>query len=406
MISKDGNIEPWHVMTFFHPEEYNVYGNEQAPRITYRYVDGNWQKQYKFYDYLGSLRFTMKADGTLLNFKQYEAFGETTLDTLGVTRQGIQKLTIDNEKLTMNRQENIENYTIGNCQLSILNCQLLKYAAFGETTLDTLGVTRQGYIGKEKDVENGLGDYGVRKYDPITGRFNSIDPFWELYIGLNPYQYAGNNPLMYSDGNGYGWIDEVKQAGKDVAAGAASAIYEDLTGNKAPGYSNSGSKYFQGAKFGVHVADAVVGGVVAVQGAIQAAAGATISTTGAGAVVGVPAMATGAAQVVGGAVIAGNATTNAVNMMSQGGSGGGGGTQTNSTTLWKNKDTGARLDVENKVPGDPSRARIQYQNGKEYYKYNTETGKFDGMPNKLQKQLSKDKNFQKAIEKANNILGG
>ena len=31
------------------------------------------------------------------------------------------------------------------------------YIFFGETTLDTMGVTRQGYIGKEKDVENGLG---------------------------------------------------------------------------------------------------------------------------------------------------------------------------------------------------------------------------------------------------------
>ncbi|MBX3043266.1 MAG: hypothetical protein KF896_06080 [Ignavibacteriae bacterium] len=56
-----------------------------------------------------------------------------------------------------------------------------QYAAFGETTLDTLGVTRQGYIGKEIDVENGLGDHTsttlsagyVRKYDYETGRFNS-----------------------------------------------------------------------------------------------------------------------------------------------------------------------------------------------------------------------------------------
>jgi hypothetical protein len=40
----------------------------------------------------------MKTEGTLLNFKQYAAFGETTLDTLGVTRQGIQKLTIENDK--------------------------------------------------------------------------------------------------------------------------------------------------------------------------------------------------------------------------------------------------------------------------------------------------------------------
>ncbi|MBX3044823.1 MAG: hypothetical protein KIT33_14720 [Candidatus Kapabacteria bacterium] len=128
--------EPYRPTTFFYPTEYNVYGNEMAPRITYRYVDGNWQKQYKFYDYLGSLRFTMKADGTLLNFKQY--------------------------------------------------------SAYGETTLDTLGVTREGYIGKEKDVENGLGDHGVRKYDDKGGRFNSHDVLWEKYYGWTPYQYCMN----------------------------------------------------------------------------------------------------------------------------------------------------------------------------------------------------------------------
>lgn len=38
--------------------------------------------------------------------------------------------------------------------------------------LDTKGVTWQDYIGKEKDVESSLGDYGVRKYDYETGRFS------------------------------------------------------------------------------------------------------------------------------------------------------------------------------------------------------------------------------------------
>ncbi|MBX3043916.1 MAG: hypothetical protein KIT33_08615 [Candidatus Kapabacteria bacterium] len=71
-----------------------------------------------------------------------------------------------------------------------------QYAAFGEQTLDTLGVTRQGYIGKEKDVENNLGDHGVRKYDPITGRFNSIDPLFEKYYGWSPYQKIGNKIIQ------------------------------------------------------------------------------------------------------------------------------------------------------------------------------------------------------------------
>ena len=76
-----------------------------------------------------------------------------------------------------------------------------KYKSFGETTLDTLGVTRQGYIGKEKDVENGLGDHGVRKYD-YDGRFNSIDPLWEKYYGWSPYQYCMNNPIWAKDWDG------------------------------------------------------------------------------------------------------------------------------------------------------------------------------------------------------------
>ncbi|MBX3044833.1 MAG: hypothetical protein KF896_14065 [Ignavibacteriae bacterium] len=117
--SQIARLDPGRPMTFFYPTEYNVYGNEQSPKLTYKYLDGNWQKQFKFYDYLGSERFTILASGQVINYKQY--------------------------------------------------------SAYGETLLDTLGFTRQGYIGKEKDVENGLGDHGVRKYDYETGRFNSID---------------------------------------------------------------------------------------------------------------------------------------------------------------------------------------------------------------------------------------
>ena len=138
--------DTWRPMTFFYPAEYNVYGNEMAPRITYRYVDGNWQKQYKFYDYLGSERFTVLASGQVINYKQY--------------------------------------------------------SAYGETLLDTLGFARQGYIGKEKDVENNLGDHGVRKYDTETGRFNSADMLWEKFYGWNLYQYCFNNPIRYYDRNG------------------------------------------------------------------------------------------------------------------------------------------------------------------------------------------------------------
>ena len=77
-----------------------------------------------------------------------------------------------------------------------------QYTAFCETTLDTLGVTLQSYIGKEKDVENNLGDHGVRKYDYETGRFNSHDVLWEKYYGWSPYQYCMNNPIWAKDLDG------------------------------------------------------------------------------------------------------------------------------------------------------------------------------------------------------------
>ncbi|MDT3738157.1 MAG: hypothetical protein RO257_01510 [Candidatus Kapabacteria bacterium] len=67
------------------------------------------------------------------------------------------------------------------------NKQLKNYKTcepFGGTMLDTLGVTRQGYIGKEKDVENKLGDHFVRKYDFEKESFNSVEPQFEKYYRL------------------------------------------------------------------------------------------------------------------------------------------------------------------------------------------------------------------------------
>jgi len=45
------------------------------------------------------------------------------------------------------------------------------------------GGDRLGYIGKENDVESGLGDFEVRKYDDASGRFLSIDPLPQSWVG-------------------------------------------------------------------------------------------------------------------------------------------------------------------------------------------------------------------------------
>lgn len=51
---------------------------------------------------------------------------------------------------------------------------------------------------KGKRLEKvGLYFYPLRAYDPLTGRFTAPDPDWSP--GKSPYQYPGNNPLLYHD---------------------------------------------------------------------------------------------------------------------------------------------------------------------------------------------------------------
>ena len=60
------------------------------------------------------------------------------------------------------------------------------------------------YTGKEFDRMHGLDwyDYVARQYDPVYGRFTSIDPLCEKYPYLSPYAYCGNNPIRFIDPDG------------------------------------------------------------------------------------------------------------------------------------------------------------------------------------------------------------
>lgn len=60
------------------------------------------------------------------------------------------------------------------------------------------------YRGKEFDEMHGFNwyDFHARQYDPIFGRFTSIDPHAENYYSISPYVYCANNPLKYIDPTG------------------------------------------------------------------------------------------------------------------------------------------------------------------------------------------------------------
>ncbi|MBU1016528.1 hypothetical protein KJ657_05585, partial [Patescibacteria group bacterium] len=77
--------------------------------------------------------------------------------------------------------------------------------------------TPHKFTGKELDSETGLYYYGARYYDPVTGRFITIDPmllvldkmsqaqrnaFLSNPQNLNMYSYVQNNPVRYTDPTG------------------------------------------------------------------------------------------------------------------------------------------------------------------------------------------------------------
>ena len=65
-------------------------------------------------------------------------------------------------------------------------------------------VQSRKYNGKELDKMHGLNtyDYGARQYNPVTARWDRVDPLCEKYYGVSPYAYCGGNPVMHIDPDG------------------------------------------------------------------------------------------------------------------------------------------------------------------------------------------------------------
>ena len=125
---------------FLYPTEYLTYGVGNSAMLITR---PNGSKDYKIIDHLGSTRVMLSGSGMIGT--DYEPFGE---------------------------------------------------ALSGGTE------SRRGYIDREEDIESSLRNHGVRFLDDNTGRFLSIDPLWEMYRSLTPYQYGANNPIIFSDPDG------------------------------------------------------------------------------------------------------------------------------------------------------------------------------------------------------------
>ncbi len=135
------------------PVEYNSYG----PANTRVILRPNGTKEYVIADHLGSPRITVNDQGAIL--------------------------------------------------------QRTTYAPFGSVLSSTGTGQRTSYIGREADNETGLGNYGVRLYEPEYGRFMSVDVLWEKRAYANPYHYCLNSPLVSTDASGLDMLILVDKEG-------------------------------------------------------------------------------------------------------------------------------------------------------------------------------------------------
>ncbi len=103
--------------------------------------------------------------------------------------------------------------------------QRMKYYPFGGEFNDLNAVSfmqNHKYNGKEFDHMHGLNtyDYGARQYNPVTARWDRMDPLSEKYYSTSPYAYCVNNPVKFIDPDGR----EIRGQTKEDAAQAVNDI--------------------------------------------------------------------------------------------------------------------------------------------------------------------------------------
>jgi RHS repeat-associated protein len=120
--------------------------------------------------------------------------------------------------------------------------QHVEYIPYGEVFIEERNnVWNTPYLfnAKELDEETGLYYYGARCLNPMDAMWLSVDPLFEKYVGMSPYNYCAGNPVKLIDPDGMDYYSSTDENGNEVIQWQDSekAFYIDEDGNSWEYYS-------------------------------------------------------------------------------------------------------------------------------------------------------------------------
>lgn len=143
------------------------------------------------YVYLGSMRFSKNASGTL-------AFDSAPWDG-GRIVAGSTAGAYDLQYFTTDHLGSVRVVTGGSGNV-VFSSGYMPYGTGTNTAGSAMNEFR--FSGKEVQPQAGLLDFGARLYDPRSASWLSLDPMAEKYYSVSPYAYCANDPLDLVDPEG------------------------------------------------------------------------------------------------------------------------------------------------------------------------------------------------------------
>ena len=118
------------------------------------------------------------------------------------------------------------------------------YYPFGLEINRSVLSPKNEYLYNKKELQEELGtyDYGARQYDPVIGRWTTIDPLTEISRRWSAYNYGEDNPIRNIDPDGMAVVPGGGEGGGDLYTGSdAQNLFRQLQASQ-PGHGKKKGK--------------------------------------------------------------------------------------------------------------------------------------------------------------------